>query len=287
MLPEPKILPVIGFILSFIVVIFVLMYIIDLIPREEMVAPDEKIAIEIGENILTSELTVSRAIFSKAELEKLEPTYVNAFFPYTIYDLTEPYVRHCRFAYRAEISCTNKDICDEYNIEEKYIFGYEKPVFTDHITRRFSAAITDGNVVVPAMLHLTVFGDRFSLTSCLIERAYKYKEVQETSCSSSFNCEEAKVFAWNAIYEDDTLCTPDCEKGFHQADPTKRYLPGIEMNNFEIHGQGQEFKTLKALPIRSTAATQFIGKVLCSEMNNYESLLAGETDDVVVVLCVE
>ena len=92
--------------------------------------------------------------------------------------IEEPYSRHCRFAYFAEIESE----------DDEWSFGYESKIHNLRITfitskseKESPISILVGDEVVPATLKLTVVDTWLTRASCLAEKADLSGEVQTMS----------------------------------------------------------------------------------------------------------
>ena len=122
----------------------------------------DRAAIEIANNIVQQ--PDGFAIFNEQVLDNLDNS------------IEEPYSRHCRFAYFAEIESE----------DDKWSFGYESKIHDLRITfitskseKESPVSILVGDEVVPAILKLTVVDTWLTRASCIAEKAELSGEVQK------------------------------------------------------------------------------------------------------------
>lgn len=116
----------------------------------------DRASVEISNGIMHN--TADMAVFTIQELDSYKDT------------VEEPYFRHCRFGYLAEITDLVSD--------EKWVFGYKNEnddVEIDSVVaesiREFPVSIRFHDTVIPANLKLTVTDSWLTRASCLAEKA--------------------------------------------------------------------------------------------------------------------
>jgi hypothetical protein len=128
---------------------------------------------EIADNILASNLMLSKGVFDPAKLEDLRDS-----------DAEKP-VRHCNIGYTATVATSPTLV-----FGTSWFFGYMPgSIKTESVSLSYPAGIwRDGNVA-PAIFTVTVYRNVLTDISCTIERAYKLGEKQSIDIPCMFEGE--------------------------------------------------------------------------------------------------
>ncbi|MBI4175631.1 MAG: hypothetical protein HY518_00350 [Candidatus Aenigmarchaeota archaeon] len=224
--------------------------------------------LEISENLMSSPLTTSKAVFSSAELDKIDNKIV------------EPYVRHCAYGYKAEIESGGR----------KWIFGYEPRDFGRYFDSLKEHALktpvsVDGK---PGTLTVTTYENTITSASCLIQRAFVLKKIEKWPCKiptagAVSLPRETRAVRCDIKLEkqrDDFLCIGAAVEEAPLVEC--RHLPGIQVQKFIF--KGKKFNEIKDMFLVAYPLKRYADS--CENLNPAD--IAGEKDDVVtVLLCIE
>ncbi len=230
----------------------------------------DRATVELSHAISKSQLTSDLAIFKKEELDKYHNTEI------------EPYVRHCKYGYKAAIE-TDKG---------KWEFGYSPDEWVESSIggpSRFSVAVLNDGIVEPAKLEVKAYNTWTTRIACLLEGAYLSWDV----VSTEFNCPDDLGMKYHLCGFDirredgnpdsDFVCIYDWKE---QKDRDCRYLPDVPIIEQGIFYGGYlngDVRELKAIPVRRSAAQSLIDEP-CSEAEKHK---AGKGEDAVFILCFE
>jgi hypothetical protein len=254
----------------------------------------DRFSTELAENIFSSPLTVDRAVFSSDELDKFNGDSHKLFREGSDKNELnrlggeEPYTRHCSYAYqifvedkengrswqfgykgaaRAEIDSEHKE-----EIERSILVAYPKP---DKGGYDFHA----GRMV------LTVTDDLFTEATCMIEDAWRYKEIQK----NSIKCTDLLLGLCalpikRSETNSDYICLFSSPGTGSEEYLTCRYLPGIPFQRFDSGFTGSQ-KMLIVIPVKESLKDD-ANALSCSESNmKFEDRvpLAGEKVGIVIM----
>ncbi|MFH0832111.1 MAG: hypothetical protein V1900_00085 [Candidatus Aenigmatarchaeota archaeon] len=220
----------------------------------------DRFAIELSENIINSKLTVERTIFNHSELEKYHNTK------------TEPYVRHCQFAYHLLI--------EDLENNKIFQFGYSTANKENAAVIEAPVSLYYNDKTVPAKMTLVVYDSWLARITCLIENAYKSKKAQEIAipwknvmpvrnkdddAATNQVCFYGKTLD-KKIYDSDCRYLPDS--------PEIHFISPSKVNKAEV--------VLKAVPIRTGVSLPNDGK--CSDIS--DSWIS-EKSETIIALCVD
>lgn len=284
---------IVGYVFKIIIVIFTLFVLTELFVSFEPAVKfnqAEKFTIELAENIMTSNLTVSGGVFDAT----LVASYNGK--------VTEPFVRQCKYAYSLTFICKDERRCDANNIEKLMRFGYkgiETPLFSKTYPIGYVIQERDAeyyNDAIPVELQINVYDTALSQVSCAVEKAYKLREPQELRCLGydGKNCRLVPSFFYG-IGSDSSLSEPN----ICLLDPTgqipapctagRRYFPDVNFKRVEPPQDMDTYrnvllkaKIFRALPVKR-GFENAITSIRCPE----SWPMPGPNDDVVVVVCVE
>jgi hypothetical protein len=141
----------------------------------------ERFSVEMSENIASSQLTTSRYIFDRNQLDSInQESERELASPQPTLMLEPDFARTCGFAYHVEIT----DLVSN----NKWYFGYNDPAsdnVADPVVRNYYAGTlvydttTKKYTVDPARMVLTAYDTIFVRETCAIEKAFMMKQVQQ------------------------------------------------------------------------------------------------------------
>jgi hypothetical protein len=281
---RPSFIEVFGYLLKFIVVIFTVFFLVNLLLSNDAFVEMhqlEKFTVELKESLLVGDLTTERLVLSTDALQEHSE------------EIYEP-IRTCKYIYFIEIRCLDKDLCESYGINEKYELG-SKYVRTETMSYGvptpkkisvFPVLVESASGRAPASMTITVSDDPLSRLSCIIEKAYRTRTIQSETCiirSSKGDC-QLKASASIALRKTgDAICDvlKDDEYGTLE-DMECKYLPGVQLADF-LYPLDTDFsgkKYLKAVPARADAVPETYE---CPD--NIEGLVAPVGEDATVFIC--
>ncbi len=279
---------ILGYVFKFVIVSFTVIFLVSILTKFNVAVEEktlEKVSVELMDNIMSSGL-ITNGIFNASELDKYDGTVI------------EPYVRHCKYAYRLKIKCL--DICDK-----EWEFGYHPDEFVGDLEKyklKLSGGVYINGLIAPAEIELAVYSNSFTRLMCMIEKAYRMKEIFETDClwmlgdeCGETGGETGIVFRdmnnKNFIYQTPHISSRDYNYIINHPGEYKRYFPAdIEFEDTRARIQyprdvaGKDIDTLKIIPIKKQYLSVMTG--LCKNVPN-EAIAQPNDNNIVVILCVE
>ncbi len=261
--------------LAVVIVVFVWLFINTIIKVHDNEL--DRAALHVRDVILTGNLTRSLAVFNRAMLDRYDPLDSDP-------SIDEPYARHCSYGYRLVI----ETLTDDVNKKGKWEFGYKPDSYLDSSVVDSYVSIYDDaeDSVIPAKMKLTLYDTWATRISCLVDKAYRSGEVQHMGIPcieiEAMPIQGSKTFTCRVEIEKNVneICSIIWDK------IDCRYMD-IPLKNFgaTYFIEGDEKKTLKAIPIKSEAVADLPERTsICNLLNN--DWIAAEGDNIgMIVLC--
>ncbi|MDI6721363.1 MAG: hypothetical protein QMD85_03165, partial [Candidatus Aenigmarchaeota archaeon] len=228
----------------------------------------DRLVQEIGENIMNSELTESKGVFSEQRLNDYFTGQRPNFDAYTDskkeefilktdgsdieYINIEPdFVRHCSVAYTTKIS----KIKDDPGKKMKWNFGFRTTTYEEYqiASEDFPVSVKDGDEIKPATLSLTVIRSSSTRYACLAEKAKSYREKQELplpACTS----DKCTIAMKNLEGANHHVCRRAYTTLNRDVLISCRYLPDTTIiPSYFIYGKNDGKKKLVAYPLKNLA----------------------------------
>ncbi len=237
----------------------------------------QRVASELAENIMVNGLTDSRFVFDKAELDNFDGT------------ASEPYVRHCSYAYHLDVEAKSK-----INEKDRWSIGYKTNQFAT--LNRLGEAVFETpaavkgldekgkTVVVAGKMKITVYSTIVGAVGCMVENAFYTKDTQSVPAICT---KEKATFCDLAIAKaDGKICfVTDYQKYGKFSDPdaecrefdNKIPFAGISYS----FAKDDKRRVLNAIPLTAVLT----GVQSCSDVVPYKATKADAVAS--VALCLE
>lgn len=257
-----------------LVIIFVLIFPFEASAKVRL-APQA--AVEISENLLSSPLTTTKAVFSSAALDSADGKQ------------KEYYAKKCKFGFRAEIESDGK----------KWQFGFNpilKSASTPTVERRGLGFLNEYSAVLPAsvdekpaVLVLHIYEDTLTQVSCIAERSQTLKRVERIACKtpkSEFELGESVTCYFVLEQRGDSLCMRNPKTPLTDRNIECRHYEGAPVESLESARQPD--KNIRQMNIAAFPMKEKIASKITDCRDVPRDKVAGEKDTVAsVILCLE